>query len=105
MPAFGMDLSIKERDSGPLKGRIYPIACKTWFTAAGKAMPLSFKFQGDDGEVRRVGELRILWEEEKNYAGVPSREYGCQAVVGGLLREIRLVFYVETCRWIMVIQG
>ena len=28
-----------EADSGELRGNMYHIACSTWFTATGKAMP------------------------------------------------------------------
>lgn len=85
-------------------GKIYPIACKTWFTASGNPRPLSFKFKGDDDSIQYVEHVTVNDTEDKNYSGIPSKEYGCQAVVGGILREFKLIFYLETCIWVMVIQ-
>ncbi len=91
-----------EADSGHPSGKMYRIACKTWFTSSGKTYPLSFKFEGDDGTLQTVTNLKILYEEDKNYSGIPSREYGCEAVIGGLLHEFRLIFYCEACLWVMM---
>lgn len=90
-------------EEGERKGRPYPVACKTWFTSAGKILPLSFKFQDDSGELQTVANVRVRSSEQKNYSGIPSREFSCQAVIGGLLREFYLIFYQETCQWRMMI--
>ena len=39
-------------DSGIPRGTMYHIACSTWFTATGKAMPQYFKFEDDIREFR-----------------------------------------------------
>ncbi len=90
-------------DSGTIVGKSYHIACKTWFTATGSMMPLSFKFEGDDGRLQTVRQVRICYAEDKNYSGIPSKEYGCEAIIGGFLRQFRLIFYCEACQWVMVI--
>ena len=90
-------------DGGEIHGRMYHIACKVWFTTNGDPIPLSFKFEGDDGELQYVGRLKVNYSEERNYSGVASKEYGCEACIGGLMREFRLLFYVEACKWVMVI--
>ena len=41
-----------EADSGELRGNMYHIACSTWFTATGKAMPQYFKFEDDNGDIQ-----------------------------------------------------
>ena len=82
---------------------MYHIACKVWFTAGGDSVPLSFKFEGDDGQMQYVNPLKILYTEDKNYSGVPSREYGCEACIGGISREFRLLFYMEACKWVMLV--
>ena len=61
-----------EADSGSPQGKLYHIACKTWFTAGGAAMPLSFKFEDDSGELRTVRDLTVKYTEEKNYSGFPA---------------------------------
>lgn len=103
MPAFGIGTNVREVDSGDVRGRQIDIACKTWFTSTGSPRPLSFKYKGDDGMLQRVAVAEIMGSEDKNYAGIPSKEYKCRAVIGGLLHEFKLIFYVESCRWVMVL--
>ena len=85
-----------ETDGGVPKGTRYEIACMTWFTSTGKTMPRYFKFEDDSGTIQTV-------TEEKKYCGIPSREYGCKAIIGGLNREFRLIFYQDNCKWVMLI--
>ena len=82
---------------------MYHIACKVWFTSGGESRPLSFKFEGDDGELVLVRDVQVKYVEDRYFSGIPSKEYGCEAIVGGLFREFRLIFYQEACKWVMVI--
>lgn len=84
---YGIDV-----DSGIPKGNMYHIACSAWFTSTGQTMPRYFKFEDDAGEVQTVKDILVKYTEEKNYSGIPSREYGCEAVIGGLIREFKLIF-------------
>ena len=92
-----------EAESDLPQGKMYHIACKIWFTSTGSPRPLSFKFQGDDGVIQTVSSLQVHYAEDKNYSGIPSKEYGCSAVIGGFLREFKLIFYCEACKWVMLI--
>lgn len=80
-------------DRGTRKGRPYPIAVKSWFTSSGTIIPLSFKFEGDDGEIHYIQNIHVKSSEEKHYAGIPSRDFSCTAVLGGLEQSFRLVYY------------
>lgn len=93
----------EEIDSGIPNGTMYHIACKSWFTSNGDLRPLSFKFEGDDGSMIYVTNLVIHYSEDKNYSGIPSKEFGCEAVVAGLIRTFKLIFYAQTYKWVMVI--
>ena len=64
---------------------------------------LAFKFEDDSGELRTVRDLTVKYTEEKNYSGIPSREFVCESIIGGFLREFRLIFYCESCLWVMLI--
>lgn len=103
MSAFGIGTNVRELDSGNVRGRQIAIACKIWFTSTGSPRPLSFKYEGDDGMLQSVAISEIISSEDKNYAGIPSKEYCCRAIIGGLLHEIKLIFYIEACRWVMVL--
>ena len=78
-----------EKDSGEIRGKQYRIACLTWFTA--------------DGTIQAVNEIKVNYSEEKYYSGIPSKEYSCEAVIGGLLRNFKLVFYMEASQWVMLV--
>ena len=56
-------------------------------------MPQYFKFEDDNGDIQMVRDILVKYTEDKNYSGIPSREYGCEAVIGGLIREFKLIFY------------
>lgn len=90
-------------DSGTPKGTMYHIASKAWFTAGGKPQPLSFKFEGDDGSMQYVSDILVKSAEDKFYSGVQSREYDCEAIMGGLIRQFRLIFYPEAYVWVMMV--
>lgn len=98
-----MNTLMAKRNAGSLRGTVYPIACKTWFTSNGSIMPLSLKFEGEDGILYRVADINTTLVEDKNYSGIPSREFSCKAVIGGLMQEFKLIFYVEEYRWVMVV--
>lgn len=57
----------------------------------------------DSGAIQTVTDIVVNYTEEKNYCGISSREYGCKAIIGGLNREFRLIFYQENCRWVMLV--
>lgn len=92
-----------DTDSGMLSGRVYPIACKSWCTSKGDIKPLYFKFEGDDGELQTVKYLKVNYTEDKNYSGIPSKEFDCTVFIGGLKRDVKLIFYCESTTWVMVV--
>ena len=102
MSAFGIGTNAERADSGLLAGRQIKIACKAWFTSTGAIQPLSFKFEGDDGMMQTVNHVAVRFGEEKYYSGIPSMEYACRAVIGGLT-QFKLIFYPEEGRWVMVL--
>jgi hypothetical protein len=103
MGAFGIGTNVKEIDSGELHGKTYNIACKAWFTANCSPRPLSFKFEGDDGIIQTISDIIIKCTEDKSYNGIPSKEFRCDAIIGGIRHEFKLIFYMESCKWVMVV--
>lgn len=103
MPSFGINTNQIKRDSGEARGKTYNIACKAWFPANRDPYPLSFKFEGDDGVLVTVSEVTIKHTEEKIYYGEKSLEYRCDVIVGGIRKDIKIIYYVMNCKWVMVI--
>lgn len=103
MPSFGIGTNDIKRDSGEAKGRTYNIACKVWFPTNKYPYPLSFKFEGDDGVLVTVSELIIKHTEEKIYYGGKSLEYRCDVIMSGIRKDIKIIYYVMNCKWVMVV--
>lgn len=103
MGAFGIGTNVKEVDSGDLHGKIYDVACKAWFTSSCSPRPLSIKFEGDDGVIQTISNIVIRYSGDKSYNGIPSKEFMCEAIIGGIRHEFKLVFYMESCKWVMAI--
>ena len=94
----------EDPDSGMLpRGKMYHIACKSWSTSEGKVLPLSFKFEGDDGSMILVSNIQTHYCEDKNFSGIPSKEFGCEAIIAGLIRNFKLILYCEACKWVMLV--
>lgn len=102
--AFGIGTNTHNADAGVLKGKQREIACGCWFTSSGKVMPHMLKVQDDDGEIRTVHQIQVLSQEEKMYAGVPSLEFDCKITVLGQQIDVKLIYYKEENRWVLVYQ-
>ena len=99
--AFGLGERYEEtRPEEPVRRQI-EIACECWFTSQGRTMPLMIKFQDECGKIRQIKNILVKHVEMKRYAGVSALEYDCDIPVWGTVRNVRLVFYVEHCRWVM----
>lgn len=99
--AFGLGERYEEtRLQEPVRRQI-EIACECWFTSQGRTMPLMIKFQDEDGKIQQIKDILVNHAEMKKYAGISAMEYECNIVVRGVLRNVRLIFYVERCQWAM----
>ncbi|GLB26644.1 hypothetical protein LXJ15735_28850 [Lacrimispora xylanolytica] len=103
MGSFGIGINVKDIDSGQIKGKIHDIACKTWFTSNCNPIPLSFKYEAEDGTIQSVVKLTVKTTEDKRYAGVATKEYKCEAIIEGKCHNFKLIFYLEVCKWILVL--
>lgn len=78
-----------------------PIACDCWFTSSGRTIPRKIKFEDEDGMLQTISRIEILCCEKMNYSGIPSYEYLCRISVQGLSLDLKLIYYPETCKWVM----
>lgn len=100
--ALGVGTNTRKADAGMIKGKQREIACQCWFTSKGKVMPLMLKVEDEDGEIRTVRQIQILSQEEKMYAGVLSLEFDCIITILGQWIKVRLIYYKEENRWVLV---
>ena len=100
--AFGIGTNTQKADSGVVRGKQREIACQCWFTSKGKITPLMLKIQDEDGEIRTVKQIQIHFQEEKMYAGVASVEFDCTITILEQQIGVRLIYYKEENRWVLV---
>ncbi len=103
--AFGIGTNTETPVFDEIRGKQVPIACECWFDSKGQSMPRLFKYENEAGMVCTVRSIRVCYLEEKNYAGISSREYDCEIIENGAQERIKLIFFMEHCRWVMVLPG
>lgn len=92
-------VGVGSRERG--KSRQMDVACECWFTSRGETMPLAIKFPDENGELVMIREIRVDCAEKKYYCGIPAVEYLCRIPFQGKQMPVRLIFYLEECRWVM----
>lgn len=102
MSAFGIGTNTEPADAGTIRGRQINVACECWFSRSGVTKPLLVKYEDEEGTIHTLRDIRVLYQEAKNYGGIPSMEYRCQAVLHQILCEFALIFYMEESRWVLV---
>lgn len=83
------------------RSRQMDVACECWFTSRGETIPLALKFPDENGELVMIREIRVDCAEKKFYCGIPAVEYCCRILYNGKELPVRLIFYLEECRWVM----
>ena len=102
---MGMGIGINDAapDEGVLKGKQEPVACSVWFTATGRMIPKLLKYKEQNGEIITIYNVHVVTSAKKNYCGIPTRDFDCEAVIGGILKKFRLNFNAESdIPWKMV---
>ncbi len=99
--AFGIGINTERPTEGRLRGRQTAIACECWFDSRGQTLPRLFKYE-ENGEIQTIRDIHVSYIEQKNYAGVSSVEYCCDIVYHGEKKQVKLVFFKEECRWVML---
>lgn len=99
--AFGIGVNSCQPSGGRIRGMQKKVACKCWFTSAGKMIPLMLKIEDEDGQIRTIRQIRVHSQEKRMYAGVLSVEYDCTLLLEN--REIRawLIYYQTEGRWVL----
>ncbi len=97
--SFHTGIQVYEKDEGRQEGDFLEAAVKCWFTASGKALPLSMKIRDKEGQILYFFPIRVLSQERLQYAGIPAWKYKCRIWEKEQPREILLFFYPEEGVW------
>jgi len=103
MGVFGIGTNVKRIDSGIIRGKTYPVACMAWYAPDRLPYPLLFKFEGEDGILQTITGIKINCTDYKCYDGEQVNEYRCDAVFGGIRYGFKLIFFILSCQWVMVV--
>ncbi|HBI73651.1 MAG TPA: hypothetical protein DIW17_16435 [Clostridiales bacterium] len=100
---MGMGIGINDAvpDEGILRRKQEPVACSVWFTSTGRIMPKLMKYRETNGEIVTVYQISVLSSSKKNYCGIPTIEFLCEAIIGSRLQKFRLYYYIERQEWKM----
>lgn len=101
--AFGIGINTELPDKGEVKGRQMEVAVGCWFTSQGNTIPQLIKWEDEEGTVHTINQIRILYKEQKKYAGTPTMEYRCEIKEDNYIREVKLIFFMEERKWRMII--
>lgn len=100
--AFGIGINNGPVYSGRVCGEQIRIACDCWFTASGRTIPHTIKYEDSEGVVRTINNISVKHCEDKNYAGVPSIEYICTIMHKTMQFDAKLIFFTDEKRWVMI---
>ena len=53
--------------------------------------------QDEEGMIRGISDIEVLYSQKQNYCGIPMVEYVCRGVTQGMRRGFRLFFHLEEC--------
>lgn len=87
------------------RNRQMDVACECWFTSRGDTIPLAVKFPDEYGEYVMIKDVQVDCAKKKYYCGVPAVEYRCRLPLNGRITPVRLIFYLEECRWVMELEA
>ena len=96
---MGIGVNSQQPDEGEIKGRQEEVACYVWFTSRGAAIPKMIKFQGADGEIYTLPHIHVRSSTQKNYCGIPTLVYECDAVIAMQCYQFCLLYYIEKQEW------
>lgn len=97
--AMGIGINLHEPDAGEVKGIQEKVACGVWFTSRGIIMPKFLKYQCIDGTIRELTNIHVISFEKKNYCGIPTYTYNCDAIVENKKYLFDLHYYLDTTKW------
>lgn len=100
--AFGTDIHMEKADEGRLRGKQEEIAVGCWFNSRGETSLQLMKYQDASGEIHTIRHIQVLHKAEKNYNGIPTLEYVCLMEEEGYQTRIKLIFFLEEHRWVMI---
>lgn len=96
---MGIGTNTEDGDAGEIKGLQEAVACGVWFTAKGRVIPKTVKFQDVEGVYHTLNNIHVITCEETFYCGIPTITYECDTIYYGVEILFHLLFYKERNLW------
>lgn len=103
MGVFGIGTNVRKIDSGIIRGNTYHITCMAWYGSRPPSATATFKFGDEDGILQTITDLKIIQTDFKCYDSDQVNKYRCYAVFGGVQFGFKLIIYILSCQWVMVV--
>lgn len=100
---FAVDFGEEQLYERDIKGHRQKVAVDCWFTSTGRTMPRLVKYEDAEGKLQALRDIRIMRQDQKNYAGIYCRRFDCKTVVDGREQDFTLLFYPKEHIWDMVL--
>lgn len=85
-----------------INNNIQEIACGCWYTSTGRAIPMMFKYQDEEGNIYTIRDFRITESKERNFVGIHQEDFHCELIQEGITYNFRLLNHMTKCRWTVI---
>ena len=82
-----------------MASRTFRVAVMCWFPTNSEPIPMSLKYQDQNGEIHTLKDIRI-----KNTNTISQgKRFVCQSAINDTIVNFELMFFADDCHWIMTI--
>lgn len=78
-----------------------PIEVICWFDKSGKAHPLKFKIETEDGTYKAIKIEKVIDTKSEKLCGQNTKVFTCQSNIDGLIKIYEIKFIIESSQWIL----
>lgn len=78
-----------------------PIEVICWFDKSGKANPLRFKIESEDGTYKVIKIEKVLDTKNEKLCGNNAKVFTCQSNIDGVMKIYEMKFILESSQWML----
>jgi len=72
-----------------------------WFDKSGKAHPLRFKIENEDGAYKVIKIEKVVDTKLERLCGNNAKVFTCQSNIDGVMKIYEIKFILETSQWML----
>ena len=78
-----------------------PVDMIAYFNIEGVIMPLKFRLETEDNQLKTIKVLTILYHKEEKIAGNLIRTYACTIDHNSLEKPCEIKYELNSCKWFL----